>query len=142
MGEQDLSFATFPEYGAPLIDREKAETPHRVDLRGLPLDTIVEFHGKHPVSRYIAKLTEDESGRKIKIWLNREANCAIGPIDSVVSLEIPSFAVQKGVMEIGKNYVMPNFNYRREGEHLVLTLNFYNARTESYTKLFVQRPPS
>ncbi|MBI4143440.1 hypothetical protein HY487_00995 [Candidatus Woesearchaeota archaeon] len=135
----EFPFVPFQEFGAPVIDTEKAEMLARVDLRELPLETVIEFHGRHPVSIYTAKLTTDEEGRRlIKIWLNRRASCAIGPIDSVISCEAPGIGVERGVMQVGQLYLMPTFRYlERE-----LRLDFGDTRVEPYTKIYVQRPPS
>ncbi len=153
-------FIEFPEYGAPNIDRETAETPDRIDLRDLPLDTLIEFHGVHPVSRYLVQLTditrmqeigarlqksmqlpESQSGKYIKVWwLNHtESNCAVGPLDGLAWFE--DSPEERYLMAIGKSYTIPYFTYR-EGEagSLELKLSFAEARFEAYTKIFVQRP--
>ncbi len=143
-------FIEFPEYGAPKIDIENAWKPESIYLKELPDDTVVAFHGIHPVSRYILKLVdgkelpdianlpESETGRYVKIWLNREANCALGPLNCLAFM--PDSDEDSYTMAVGKRYIIPYFDYSRKGDRLELRLNFADTRIEHYRKIFVQRP--
>ena len=119
-------------------EAEGIETPTRADLRELPLDTIIQFYGIHPDSVYICQLTGTDTERKIKIWFKGRANCAIGSIDTMIAMKgAAGFdGAERGIMEVGKNYVLPHFYY---DEHRHLTLN-YQVRTEVYTKIFMKKP--
>ncbi|MBI2542014.1 hypothetical protein HYV80_04860 [Candidatus Woesearchaeota archaeon] len=133
-------FVPFPDCNTPEIDLETAETPDRADLKELPLETVIQFYGYHPASRYTAKLTQDEAGRRvIKIWFAHNLPCAIGPIENIRSSEgLTGEGLERGVMQIGKNYDLPTFAYHgKEFKELGLSLDW---RCEPYTKIYVQRP--
>jgi hypothetical protein len=129
-------FVPFPDCDTPEINLETAEIPDRIDLKELSLETIIRFYGLHPASRYTAKLTQDEAGRRvIKIWFAHNSPCAIGPIESVRSEKPFDWNIERGVMEIGSNYVLPTFVYH--GKELKCS---GDPRWEPYTKIYVQRP--
>ena len=119
---------------------EGVETPQRLDLRTVPLDTVVIFYGLHPDSKYVAKVIGPESERRIKIWFKGNVPAAIGSIEDIFSweskLEFKTRAI--GVMEVGKNYYLPHFYYRlgKPNQLIIDPL----PRTEPYTKIFVKKP--
>lgn len=125
---------------APEFDVSKAEEVERVDLREVPLETLLRFHGNHTDSWYIVQVTGSEQDRKAKIWHKARANAAIAPIDSILTYadisELTAGHVERGIMEVGKNYILPNFGYDSEG----VTLKTDRPRSEGYTKILVQEP--
>ena len=128
-----MNFKPFPEYSQPKFSITRAVEHRRVDLRELPLDSLVQFYGTNPASVYIAKLCGDEEGKKIKIWWGDHiANCIMGPVDEIVSFEKGMINLEEGVMELGKNYFMPTFIIM-DGETII-----GDAKTETYRKILVQ----
>jgi len=129
------------ERSPPPIDRvEDVEHPKRLDLREISIGSVVQFHGEHPDSIYICRLSGSESDRKIKIWLKGRGNGAIGSIDALRSrhsMRQWPWIVEKGVLEIGKNYVIPTFKYDKDDN---LFLDHLGSRTEPYSKIFVLTP--
>ena len=117
---------------------EGVETPSRVDLRELPLGTIIEFFGSHPDSKYITLLCGSESHRQIKIWQKGKGNGAIASIDCLFSRDFENLSLepQLGFLEIGKNYFLPDFHYDQDGQVFVQQV----PRTEPYTRIFIKRP--
>ncbi|MBI4439824.1 hypothetical protein HY638_02530 [Candidatus Woesearchaeota archaeon] len=118
---------------------EGVQTSERVELCGLPLGTVIQFHGAHPDSKYLCLIAGTESHKQIKIWLKGRGNGAIGDLDAIVSRDLGAAQSipETGVMQIGRNYFMPTFSYDSEGN---LTLEYHNVRTEPYSKIFVMMP--
>ena len=63
------------EKAPPRIDQEEGvEKPERVDLREIPIGTVIEFFGEHQDSKYLMVLVQNESERQVKIWLKGRGN--------------------------------------------------------------------
>ena len=120
------------------IDQESVEKPYRINLRELPFGTIIEFFGVHLDSKYICLLAGTESDRQIKIWLKGRGNGAIGSIDNLASIDFGLRTSREGVLEVGKNYGLPEFYYDRDDNITISEC----VRTESYTAIFVKKPAS
>lgn len=134
-----LTFTPIPEFerSPKRIDGvEGVETPKRVDLKELPLGTIVQFYGVHPDSKYITLLTGPETDRQVKIWLKGRGNGVVVSIDLIVSEHLPTGVKETGIMEVGKTYFLPEFYYDDRDNVTIGGM----ARFESYTKIFVKRP--
>ena len=88
------------------------ETPTRVELSELPVETIVQFYGLHPDSKYICKIVGSETEKKIKIWFKGNNPCAIAPLERMVSIDNKNGETEYGVIEVDKGYILPHFYYR------------------------------
>lgn len=115
------------------------ETPDRVELQELPVGTVVQFYGSHPDSKYIGLIVGTDDHKQIKVWLKGRGNGAVGNLDAIVSLNFGDCPnpLEEGVMELGRNYVIPYFLYGRDDN---LILQTTNRRIEHYTKIFVLKP--
>ncbi|MBW2990195.1 hypothetical protein KY348_00650 [Candidatus Woesearchaeota archaeon] len=124
------------------IEVKGVETPDRVELKELPLGTVVQFYGLHPDSKYICLIAGTEEHKQIKVWLKGRGNGAVGDLEAITSVDYRApreKAVEEGVMEIRKNYFMPTFEYD-ENDNLTLRGGGANSRFEPYTKIFVLKP--
>ena len=141
MTTSELGFVPLQEFekSPERIDElEGVETPNRVDLKELPLGSVIQFYGVHHDSKYITLLCGPESDRQIKIWLKGRGNGAIGSIDCLFSQDFlvrPRIS-QLGILEVGKNYCLPHFYFDKE-DNVSVAQQF---RTEPYTKIFLKRP--
>lgn len=149
-------FVPYPEGGpAPewIRDLEGVETPDMVDLREVPIGTVIQFHGLHPDSIYIAKVIGKENKREIVLWFKRREPPAIGSIDAIVSAPSADFnspETRRGVMQIKGfegldprtrgHYLLPEFSYTDPTAEGKRQLSFYNSRVEAYTRILVMKP--
>lgn len=136
----------------PCYDGEKAptylstsgndESQKRIELAKVPIGTVIEFKGQHPDSEYICKIVGSENERKIKIWFKGRNPCALAPIEDIVSFQFPisETNLEKGVMEVGKSYVLPHFYYDYDTPQGTKLNIDPVVRTEPYTKLFIKSP--
>ena len=106
----------------------------RIDLRELPLDTVLQFHGIHSDATYICKVVGPESSRQIKIWYKGRDGCAVTSIDTIGSWD-DDWKKQEGIMKVYAQYMIPYFEYDRDRN---LRLNFGEGRIESYTQILVK----
>ena len=118
------------------------ETKKRIELCEEPLGTIIQFRGVHPDSEYICKIVDSENEKKIKVWFKGRYPSAIVSIDKIISFSGPitNWIEEKGVIEIGKSYVLPHFYYEYntpQGTKLIIDPQL---RMEQYTALFVKKP--
>ena len=144
-----IPFVSFPDRNAPAFDYANAREVQRVDLREIPLESVIEFWGVHTISIYLCKVTEAApEDRKIKIWFNRLANCAVGSIDSILSIDLKknqpgadeATFVERAVMEVGKLYMMPTFDHPWHDGRYSTVLNHSASRGEGYTRILLQMP--
>jgi len=112
--------------------------PKRIDLRETQIGSVIQFYGIHPDSKYNCLLSGTEDERKIKIWLKGRGNGAIGSIDLMISQSFRESTLEKGVLELGKNYLLPTFWY--DSKNNLALSDFMNYRTEPYRELFVLTP--
>ena len=130
----------YPDWNVPRLDLTIARNVQRVELAQIPLESIIQFKGFHPASRYRCKITDIEGERMIKIWLNLTSQCVIGPIRNIVAEDMINRRVELAVMEVDKNYVMPYFKYPSGNEKNETVLDYSQARTEPYTSILLQEP--
>jgi len=122
------------------LDLEKnIETPIRIELGKELVGTIIQFHGVHADSKYICKI---DSQKRIKIWFKGMYPSAIAPIETIISLSRlnTGLAAEKGVLEIGKAYVLPHFYYQHGASQETRLIIDPMLRMEHYTSLFLKRP--
>lgn len=136
---QNPPFVPFPDWDAPQIDESKATLVDRVNLYEVPLKTLIHFRGVHPDSLYYCKIAEHDGEKAIKIWFKQRANCAIGSLKHIGSLN-PDWSMEHGVMTIGRGYVLPQFDYENKEGKIHTILNYNQIRTEPYRQIVVQMP--
>ena len=136
------------DWNVPGLDYTKARGVQRVNLREVPLESVIEFYGVHPASRYRCRIIGAGGEREIKIWFSHLANCAIGSIDSIISMDLKKFQpgaeeatfMERAVMEIGKLYMMPHFEHRQQDGRHSIALNYSTRRGEGYSRILLQVP--
>lgn len=126
------------EFEAPEIDittGEGCERPDKVDLRDVPIGTILYVAGHHPSAAYILKIVEIGGERKVKIWQSRTSNCFLAPITAIYSGSRFKPPVDQFIMELGRGFEFPYFRYNR---------NKVEPPRESwrdvYTTLLIKKP--
>lgn len=134
--------APFPDWNYPLMTMAAAREVSRVDLREVPLESMILFTGTHSVSAYMCRIEWYEGERKIKIWSRPDVNCVIGSIDLIESNyydeNLGKEMTEKAVMEINKGYSMPYFRSEmKEGVRNVI-VDYSRGRVEGYTSIFLQ----
>ncbi len=116
------------------------ETPERVELNGLPIGTIVQFYGAHSASKYICKIVGSEEEKRIKVWFKGNIPSAIAPLEEIISCDLRNTLVECGVIETGKNYVLPHFWYKDINTTKPTLIIDSQLRTEPYRRIFVKKP--
>ena len=137
------SLVPFDDWDAPVIDPTKSTLMERVNLYKVPLGTAIHFTGDHHDSLYYCKIDEYKGEKAIKIWFKMRANCAISLLKYFISGTWPDMMagrVESGIMAIGYQYVLPQFDYGTKDGKLYTILNWDQIRTEVYRKIMVQLP--
>ncbi len=139
-------FTPYPDWDLPILDLAKASEVQKLDLTAVPLESTVLFYGTDYASEYVCTITEMERERMIKVWWNPKvkSQCALGPLVNVVAFDITDVinaTIKKGVMQVGRQYVMPYFDHRKQPDGRIYTfLDYSRLRTEPYTKILLQTP--
>lgn len=127
---------------APAFENTMATSVTRVNLREVPLETVILFCGFHPDSWYLAQVVGPNSERQVKLWHKENGKAVIGSIDAIISFRnIQDFlnkTVERGVMEVGKQYILPYFSHTIEDGTSKVVLEG-SRRIEYYTEIHVQR---
>ncbi|MFH1072295.1 MAG: hypothetical protein V1743_02600 [Nanoarchaeota archaeon] len=132
--------------GFPFFEKmvSQGEYKDRVDLREVPLETCIEFHGRHPDSYYFMQVIGPESARQVKVWFKGRAPAAVAPIECIVAVDYSKVdwkqekegaGWEKGVMQVELIYHMPHFYY--EDKKLRIDPQM---RGEPYTEIRVLLP--
>ncbi|OGI64705.1 hypothetical protein A2642_01895 [Candidatus Nomurabacteria bacterium RIFCSPHIGHO2_01_FULL_39_10] len=156
MDSIDDIFTPHQKENPPYIDITLYKEVNRVDLKNLPEGTRVLFSGLHPASNYLVEvLGTPELGlkRDVKLWYlgsgsfnSFGAVCLIGPQSGCLKTKaknLYSFTINnriqrkpddEGILELGKQYMLPTFGWDYKKE---LYADTNNIRLEAYTKIKV-----
>ncbi|HLD12712.1 MAG TPA: hypothetical protein VJB87_03910, partial [Candidatus Nanoarchaeia archaeon] len=117
-------------------DLARVQQPDRIVLAELPLGSLVEFEGAHPLSQYLLRMGRHLGVPQVMLWLDREHTCAIGGLDAITTTTFSGshMSIEYGIIVKGQNYVLPTFHYDGQGH---TSLDHSNKRFEPYTKLWL-----
>jgi len=153
MTEKREVFRAVQDKESPTLDEKLYTEAQRVDLKELPEGSLVSFSGVHPASNYVIEILDPlELGgkRNVNIWyigsdgfdvLGTPA-CFIGPKSGCLQTEArmlhsvdTNYEGEEGVLEVGKQYGLPEFKWNRDNK---LYADRLNMRIEHYTRIILQ----
>ena len=136
------------EYNPPRFDEHREyRSVEEVDFKALSEKEAVFITGDHPGADYAVKPRDTESGRRVDVWRDRDANGFSVPLEAVTSYTYSAESVyvggrvydEMGVIKKGHGFAMPFFSYEEvEGRKSVKKLDCYDVWSDKVAGIRIQ----